>query len=67
MWYGDQVVKETSLYLYNIACGSLLGVGVFHQWNVSFSKAAHNWEVDVFASFLNLLYSFRLRQGGEDK
>jgi hypothetical protein len=38
-----------------------------HQWNVSFIRDAHDWEVDVFASFFNLLYSFRLRQGGEDK
>jgi hypothetical protein len=36
------------------------------KWNVSFIRDAHDWEMDVFASFFNL-YSFRLRQGGEDK
>ena len=35
--------------------------------NVSFIKAADNWKLDVFASFLNLLYFFRLRQGCKDK
>jgi hypothetical protein len=38
-----------------------------HQWNVNFLRAAHNWEVDLFTSFFNLLYSFKLRWGGEDK
>jgi hypothetical protein len=32
-----------------------------HKWNVSFIKDAHEREVEVFASFFNLLYSFRLR------
>jgi hypothetical protein len=38
-----------------------------YQWNVIFIRDAHDWEVDVFALFINFLYSFRLRQGGEDK
>jgi hypothetical protein len=38
-----------------------------HQWNVNFLRAIHDWEVDFFASFFNLLYSFRMRQGDEDK
>jgi hypothetical protein len=29
--------------------------------NVSFVRVAHDWEVDVFASFFNLLYSIRVR------
>jgi hypothetical protein len=32
------------------------------QWNVNLSRAAHDWEVDVFASFFNLLYSVRVKQ-----
>jgi hypothetical protein len=27
-----------------------------NQWNVSFARAAHDWEVDVFASFFQVLY-----------
>jgi hypothetical protein len=38
-----------------------------HKWNVSFIRAAHDWEVDSFSSFFNLLYSIRLRRGMEDK
>jgi hypothetical protein len=29
------------------------------QWDVSFLRAAHDWEVDVLVSFYTLLYSFR--------
>ena len=28
---------------------------------------AHDWEVNVFTSFFNLLYSYRVRREGEDK
>jgi hypothetical protein len=37
------------------------------QWNVSFARAAHDWEVDVFASFLRVLHSAKMRQECEDK
>jgi hypothetical protein len=36
----------------------------FHQLNITFIRAAHDWEVDVFTLFFNLLYSLRLRQEG---
>jgi len=34
---------------------------------VNFARVAHDWEVDVFASFFRVLYSARMRQVGEDK
>jgi hypothetical protein len=37
-----------------------------YQWNVSFIRVAHDWEVDVLASFFKL-YSLRVRWGGKDK
>ena len=37
------------------------------QWNVSFIREAHDWELDVFASFFQVLHSVRERQRGEDK
>ena len=37
------------------------------QWKVSFVRVAYDWEVDVFVSFFNLLYSVRVRRGGDDK
>jgi hypothetical protein len=36
-----------------------------HKLNVSFTKVAYDWELDVFASFFNLLYS--LNRVGEMK
>ncbi len=41
--------------------------GDSNSWNIRFARAAHNWKVDVSTSFFNLLYSFRVRRGGEDK
>lgn len=37
------------------------------QWDVSFIRAAHDWEVDVLASFFTLLYSLRVGSEGEDQ
>jgi hypothetical protein len=33
-----------------------------HQWNVSFIRATHNWDMNVFVLFFILLYSLRLRR-----
>jgi hypothetical protein len=41
--------------------------GAFHKWNVNFLRAAHDWEVNHFILFFNLLHSFRLRQDDEEK
>jgi hypothetical protein len=37
------------------------------QWNVSFTSKTHDWEVGLFASFLQVLHSVTMRRGGEDK
>jgi hypothetical protein len=37
-----------------------------YQWNVSFIRESHDWEVYVFALFFNL-YSFRMKLRDEDK
>jgi len=37
------------------------------QWNISFTKPMHDWEVDLVSSFFELLNYIRLRQGSEDK
>jgi hypothetical protein len=34
---------------------------------MSFAIEAHDWEVDVFASFFRVLYLVRVRREGEDK
>jgi len=39
------------------------------QWNITFIRLVHDWEVEaeMVASFFNLLYSFMMNQGGEDR
>lgn len=32
-----------------------------HKWNVNFLRVAHDWEVDVFTSIFNLLYSKKIK------
>lgn len=66
-------LKETFLVLYGIACDKdaliaahLVSESGSFQWDVSFIRAAHNWEVDVLASFFTLLYSIRVSREGED-
>lgn len=37
------------------------------QWNISFTRLMHDWEVDLVTLFFDILYSLMLRQGGLDK
>jgi hypothetical protein len=37
------------------------------QCNISFPRAAHDWKVDLFTSFFNVLYSVKVRLDGIDK
>jgi hypothetical protein len=37
------------------------------QWNVSFVREAHDWEVDVFASFFQVLHSSRVNRDRADR
>jgi hypothetical protein len=37
------------------------------QWNMSFARTAHNWEVDVFTLLFRVLYLGKVRWEGEDK
>jgi hypothetical protein len=38
-----------------------------HQWNINFLKAAHDWKMDFLSFLFTLLYSIRVREGGEDR
>jgi hypothetical protein len=67
-------LKAAFLVLLSIACckdASMVYYLEFssdsHKWNINFIRAAHDWEVDLFTLFFNLLYSFKLRRGGKDK
>ena len=37
------------------------------QWNVSFARVVHDWEVHVFVSFFKGLHLVKVRWEGEDK
>jgi hypothetical protein len=57
----------STFHKYFYPCNNWLEGLSLSQWNVNFLIVAHDWEVDVFTLFFNLLYSFRLRRSGEDK
>jgi len=74
VWCGEVPLKEAFPVLYDIARDKdalvedhLVVVSGSYQWDVSFFRAAHDWEVDVLASFFSLLYSSRANYDGEDK
>lgn len=58
LWCGDIVLKEAFPALFKIArakdasvADNLELLGDSKQWSLSFSREAHAWELDVFASF----------------
>jgi hypothetical protein len=74
LWVGNMTLKATFSALFGIAAAkdasvanNLEFLGGSNQWNVSFAREAHDWEVDVFASFFQILDSVIVRRGGEEK
>jgi hypothetical protein len=74
LWCGDSVLKVVFPVSYEIACeknalvaANMQMLGGSNQWNVSFIRKTHDWELEVFASFLQVLHSVRVRQGCEDR
>jgi hypothetical protein len=74
LWCGDTVLKVAFPILFGIACvndafvtNNIEVLGGSIQWNVSFTREAHDWELDIFTSFLQVLHSVRERRGGDDK
>jgi hypothetical protein len=58
LWCRDTVLKEAFPVLFGIACAkdafvadNLELLGGSNQWSVSYSREAHDWEVDVITSF----------------
>jgi hypothetical protein len=73
-WCGEVALKVAFPVLYGLACAkdasiaaNLEFLGGSNQWNVSFARAAHDWEVDVFASFFQVLHSVTVRRGCVDQ
>jgi hypothetical protein len=69
LWCGDTVLKEVFPDLFGIArvkdafvADNMEILGGSIQWNVNFVRKAHDWEVDVFASFFQVLHSTRVNR-----
>jgi hypothetical protein len=74
LWCGDMALKVAFLALFGIArvkdtviADNLEFLGNSNQWNVSFTREAHDWEVDVFVFFFQVLHSIKVSRGNEDK
>jgi hypothetical protein len=67
-------LKEAFPMLFSIPCHTE-GLVVDHvqfsndlsQWNVSYIKLVHDWEVELVTLFFNLLLCLRLSQAGVDR
>ena len=66
---GAMPLKRLFSDLFGIACDKDAAIvthlelfGGSNQWN---ARKAHDWDVDVFTLFFNLLYSVRVRREGK--
>jgi hypothetical protein len=59
--FGIARVKDASI------ADNLELLGGSNQWTLSFSREAHDWEVDVFISFFQVVLSVMVRGGGGDR
>jgi hypothetical protein len=68
LWCRETVLKVALPGLFSIACvkdafvadnREVLGGSI--KWNVSFTSEAHDWELDLFVSFFQVLHSVRER------
>jgi hypothetical protein len=74
LWCGDRTLKDAYPDLFNMA--SFKGASIADnmecsngtiQWNVQFTRLAHDWEIEVLAAFYKDLYDCKLRGVGVDK
>jgi hypothetical protein len=74
LWCGDLPLRVAFPVLYDIACEKHALVADYldlssgsPHWDVTFIRAAHDWELASVASFFTLLYSHPPSREGEDK
>jgi len=74
LWVGNMTLNAAFPALFRMAvakdasiANNLEFLGGSNQWNISFAREAHDWEVDVFASFFQMLHSVIVRRSGENK
>jgi hypothetical protein len=74
VWCGEHPLKLVYPDLFNIACNKDVWVkecmerpnDILH-WNVQLFLPVHDWELEEVTHFFALLYSQKIRCGGEDK
>jgi hypothetical protein len=73
LWCGESTLQEAFPELYRIARDKDALVSVHFQvrndqihWSLDFVRAAQDWELESIASFLDLLYSTKVRGSGAD-
>ena len=73
VWCMDGTLKAAFPELYRIAWVQAAFVGDnfqyrggFVYWDVTFSRLAQDWELESFASFLELLYSANVKGNGDE-
>jgi hypothetical protein len=74
LWCGDTVLKEAFPVIFGIArvkdasvVDNMEILGGSIQWDVSFVREAHDWKVDVFALFFQVLQSATVSQDRVDR
>jgi hypothetical protein len=74
LWVGNMPLKTAFPALFGIAVAKDFSVANdlkfldgSNQWNMNFTREAHDWEVKVLASFFQMLHSGIVGRGGEDK
>jgi hypothetical protein len=74
VWCGEQPLKNIFPKLFTIACMKDVWVAETMQvhngcthWHVLFTWPVEDWEVELVSRFFELLYSQKVRYGGEDK
>jgi hypothetical protein len=67
LWCGDRALKVAFPALFGIAraedasiTDKLESLGGSNQWNLNFTRETHDCDVDVFASFFQLLHTVKV-------
>jgi len=68
LWCEDMALKVAFSTLFGIARvkGAAVADSLEH-FPMEFTREAHNWEVDVFASFFQVLHLAKMNRDSEDK
>ncbi|KAG7990850.1 hypothetical protein I3843_02G045100 [Carya illinoinensis] len=74
IWCGEEALKDTFPCVYLVACDQeasvadlLVRSGDQVHWNITFCRAAHDWEVNSFTDLFNRVYSMKPNGLHEDK